>query len=146
MSRPNPLTRELNTPQHAKTPAWGLRDHPRPGVMVGVPRACHLLSRNLSPLLSHRDSGQGAPYPQVPGPGGVWFGLWMLGITGVCWMTESAMTAMESRLSADIAGLDQRVAGLEQRMDQGFRQIADRVDQRMDQGFRQIVDYLDRRL
>ena len=47
-------------------------------------------------------------------------------------MTESAVTAMETRL--------------EQRMDQGFRQIADRVDQRMDQGFRQIVDYLDRRL
>ncbi len=31
---------------------WGLRDHPRPGVMVGVPGACHLLSRNLSPPLA----------------------------------------------------------------------------------------------
>ena len=41
-------------------------------------------------------------------------------------MTESAMTAMESRLSADIAGLKGDVAGLEQRMDQGFRQIVDR--------------------
>ena len=41
-------------------------------------------------------------------------------------MTESAMTAMETRL--------------EQRMDQGFRQIVDRVEQRMDQGFRQIAD------
>ena len=25
---PAPLTREPITPQHAKTPAWGLRDHP----------------------------------------------------------------------------------------------------------------------
>ena len=27
-TRPNHLTRELNTPQHAKTPWWGLSDHP----------------------------------------------------------------------------------------------------------------------
>ena len=25
---PNPLTRELNTPQHAKTPLWDVRHHP----------------------------------------------------------------------------------------------------------------------
>ena len=27
-TRLNPLTREANAHQHAKTPPWGLRDHP----------------------------------------------------------------------------------------------------------------------
>ena len=65
-TRATALTRELNTPQHAKTPVWGLRDHSRPRVMVGVPGVCLLLSRTLSPLLSRQDSGQRARTPEPP--------------------------------------------------------------------------------
>ncbi len=57
-------------------------------------------------------------------------------------MTESAMTAMETRLSADMAGLKHDIQLVDAKVDR----IVDRVDRRMDQGFRQIVDCLDRRL
>ncbi len=64
-------------------------------------------------------------------------------------MTESAMTAMENRLSADIAGLKGDVAELKhdvRLVDAKVDRVVDRVAKRMDQGFRQIVDALDRRL
>ena len=52
-------------------------------------------------------------------------------------MTESSMTAMESRLSADIGELRGDIAGLRhniQLLDTKGDTISDRVDQRMDQG------------